>query len=281
MQKRLLWGFAILLVAFSLHIPQVFAGGGHFEMGPLTAYTYVNSAAEIRAVLHSPNDSTQFSVGEHVTFVISNARSGDSCNPTTAISDSNGNVSSLCTAQTPGQISVHIHSIDYGDDSPNVVMTFDPVPQQPTSTPVPTATPTPASIHSISKSIPTPTTYLRSNRQTITDINIVITPTPIPSQAVTPTLIPTHILFAKPVKKQLIQGLSVQNISVFFGGLIVIVGLYWGLLHKSLRSRSRNVQNAEKNQIELSPADGDKTMQEQDVHIDGDQLEGKTKDKTS
>lgn len=235
MQKKLLLIIVLFLLGGILNVSYAVAGGGHFEMGPLTAYTYVNSPAEIRAVLHSPNDSTQFSVGEHVTFVISSPRSGDSCTPTSAVADSNGNVSSLCTAQTSGQISVHIHSVDYGDDSPNVLMTFDPVPQQPTATPVPTATPTPISYRSTSGTTPTLTPVVAKN--SLMNAYAIASPTPIASSTATPTPVPTRLPTPTPIKKQLIQGLTAQNISIYVAGLILMGGTLWGLLHFLKRTK--------------------------------------------
>lgn len=185
----------MLLFLFLLLPIRVLAGGGRYELGP-SEHTYINSPAEIRAVIHSPSDPSQPSAGEHVQFVITNPRSGDSCSPTTAVSDASGNVSSLCTAQTPGQIAVYIHSTDNNDDSNPVSMTFDPLPQQPTSTPPSSssqATPTPTPSFFLQRiSTPTIAVYIQPTR--------VFFPSPTPTTTPTPTLLPTP---THTVKKQL------------------------------------------------------------------------------
>lgn len=131
---------AALIVWFS---GPVAAGGGRFRLYTVNnsqGYYYVGRDVFVNAQVFVTGDSTQhFSSGERVVFYVDNPRSGDVCVTQSEKTSDLGVITASCSAQTPGTISVYVHSLDRGDDSSRIVLYFYPMP---TNTPAPTLVPT-------------------------------------------------------------------------------------------------------------------------------------------
>lgn len=142
----------VILILFFLFKLPVQAGGGRilvYTGNNRNNYYYVGEEINVQAQVFKESPSTSdFSVGENVEFRVENPRPGDKCVTKTAKTTDLGMTNAVCTASTPGQILVYVHSLDDGYDSSRIVMYFyarpaptaTPVP--PTSAPMPTAIPT-------------------------------------------------------------------------------------------------------------------------------------------
>lgn len=135
--------FACLIVFSKLS----FAGGGRILIttsDTMQGYYFVNRDVYVLAqVFKTGPTAADFSAGEHVEFRIQNPRPGDVCVTETAYTTDAGMTNARCSATTPGQMFVYVHSFDDNYDSSQYVLNFYPLPTptvQPTQKILPTAT---------------------------------------------------------------------------------------------------------------------------------------------
>jgi len=178
--------FVTVLLIMFFWVTPVFAGGGRYRLESYSSPGYTGTnGVYIQAWITNQNQSA-LSVGEKAEFRIQNARAGDRCETTTAITTDNGQIFGVCFASQAGQILVYVHSFDNNEDSsPYVLYFYDKPTSPPTMAVIATITPAkkmlPTKLPSLT-SVENKASSVMNNEITITPIlkptNTAITPTP-------------------------------------------------------------------------------------------------------
>lgn len=127
-------GLVLLLLQFIQPFPV--AAAGRLQMEAPEHSGHAGSSVEVKVkLLQGDAEDSQPSTGEKAEFKIQNPESGQSCITNPAPSDSSGYVYGTCKSDTSGSIEVYAHSIDRGDTSDDLTLSFDEEKEKPTPDP--------------------------------------------------------------------------------------------------------------------------------------------------
>ena len=127
-------GLALLVLHLVQPVPVVAAGRIQIEAPETSGHAGSPIDVKIKLLQGDASDS-QPSTGEKAEIKIQSPESGQSCITNPAPSDSNGYVYGSCKSDTSGTMEVYAHSIDRGDTSEDLTLSFDSEKQNPTPDP--------------------------------------------------------------------------------------------------------------------------------------------------